>query len=67
MTTINIVKKVIQSAKRVYNELGSGFSEHIYHRAMEIDLIEQQLEIESHTIIPISYHGKNVGYGDAAQ
>jgi GxxExxY protein len=51
-------------AKCVYEALGSGYSESVYHRAMEVELRHRGLIYESKVTIPIVYKGLTVGYGE---
>ena len=48
-------------AKDVYQELGAGHTEFVYHTAMKIGLQEHQLKYESERDILITYHGQYVG------
>ena len=60
-----IKNQVVQSAQKIFATLGSGYSEYIYHRAMEVEGQKNQWQFESKKIIPISYCGFNIGYGEA--
>ena len=46
----------------VFNTLGKGFNECIYHKAILVDLYKTEYKIETKKIIPIDYKGVNVGY-----
>lgn len=59
---INIIKNI---SEEVFQELGTGFSEYIYHRALEISLRINNINYDSKKMIPINYKGYNVGYGEA--
>lgn len=48
-------------ANDVYQELGAGHTESVYHNAMKIGLQEQPLPYESERDILITYHDKYVG------
>jgi GxxExxY protein len=54
-------EKVIGIFYKVANELGFGFAEVIYRRAMLIALRESGFEAEEEVAIPVSYHGQWVG------
>lgn len=58
-------KIISDCAQAVYNELGSGYSESVYHRAMEVELRSRSISYESKAIVPVLYRGFNVGYGEA--
>ena len=61
----NIIKQLIEYATNIYNNLGSGYSESIYHKALEVELRLNNVNYESEKIILISYKGYNVGNGRA--
>ena len=48
-------------ADKIYSQLGPGFSERVYHNAMEILLRKDSIPYESERIIPIDFEGHNVG------
>lgn len=58
-------EKVIAGAKTVYTELGTGYSESVYHRAMEVECRRRGIRYETKAIVPILYAGYCVGYGEA--
>ena len=45
----------------VYNELGHGFAELVYHRAMLVALAERGVRTETQRILTIQFHGSVVG------
>lgn len=49
------------AAEVVFDELGSGWSESIYHRAMERELSERGIAFHSEGTIPVMYKGAPVG------
>lgn len=48
-------------AKTIYDTLGPGFSEAIYHNALEVELRNSMMEYETERIIPISFKQHVVG------
>lgn len=56
---------IINKANEIYDHLGSGHTETVYHRAMEAELREHSIKYESEVITPIMYKGYYVGYGRA--
>jgi GxxExxY protein len=48
---------IIGAALDVYNELGPGFLEAVYHDAMKIELSGQNIPFESEKPLPICYRG----------
>ena len=52
---------IIGSFFRVYNALGPGLSEIVYHRAMMVDLRNQGIAFETEVHFPVYYLGVEVG------
>jgi GxxExxY protein len=48
-------------AQTVYDALGPGYSECVYHRAMEVLLRKQCVQYESERIVPIVFEGHTIG------
>ena len=57
----NLIKKVKQCAKEVYTELGEGWPEVVYQKAMEVALREKGITYDTQRILPISFKGHIVG------
>lgn len=49
-------------AQDIWNALGPGYSESIYHTAFEVALRKRGISYETERIIPVSYEGQNVGH-----
>lgn len=49
----------------VFNELGFGFLESVYHEAMVIALKEAGLSVDSRVRIPVSFRGRQIGQFEA--
>lgn len=58
---IRMFEKYKELAKDIYNELGIGYDECIYHKAFEVALRINKIDYESKCIIPVLYKGYNVG------
>src|SRR5262245_45615080 len=56
-----VTEKVIGVFFDVYNELGFGFLESVYHRAMLIALAEAGLYAETKVSLPVYFRGHLVG------
>ena len=48
-------------AREIYSQLGPGYSERVYHNAMEVLLRERGIRYESERIIPIPFRGHVIG------
>ena len=57
----DITGAVIASAKAVYDKLGDGFAEKVYHNALCIELEKTDLEFERQYPIRVVYEGQLVG------
>ncbi len=57
----DITRYIIGVAMKVHQELGPGFQEHIYHRAMEIALPKVSFEVESEKEFDVSFQNEWVG------
>tara|TARA_B100001564_G_scaffold91019_1_gene74027 strand:- start:2561 stop:3088 length:528 start_codon:yes stop_codon:yes gene_type:complete len=58
----SMISLIINICNNVFNTLGKGFNECIYHKAILVDLYKTNYKIETKKIIPINYKGVNVGY-----
>lgn len=48
-------------AFEVHNELGSGYSEDIYERALMIELQQNNIPFESQKCVEVTYKGQKIG------
>tara|TARA_R110001606_G_scaffold25571_6_gene83084 strand:- start:1698 stop:2207 length:510 start_codon:yes stop_codon:yes gene_type:complete len=48
-------------AREIYSQLGPGYSERVYHNAMEVLLRERGIRYESERVIPIPFKGHVIG------
>jgi GxxExxY protein len=56
-----ITEKVIGVFFEVYNELGGGFLEGVYHEALRIALTQAGMRVEMEVPIPVHFRGEVVG------
>jgi GxxExxY protein len=56
-----ITHKIIGCAYRVYNQLGFGFLESVYKKAMEIELSNEKLKAEAEKHLRVYYNNHIVG------
>ncbi len=57
----DLTHKIIGAAFEVYKELGYGFLEKIYERALIHELKSRELEVENQKSIKVFYKGQPVG------
>lgn len=57
----SITEQIIGAAFRVSNQLGCGFREKIYERALELELLASNLHVERQKSIDVEYRGSVVG------
>ena len=53
--------KIINKFYKVYNALGYGFIERIYHNAMILELVGDDLSVDTEKPITVHYEGRVVG------
>jgi GxxExxY protein len=56
-----LTERIIGVFYQVFNELGYGFAESVYCRAMAIALTQSGLQVGSEVAVPVSFRGENVG------
>jgi GxxExxY protein len=56
-----LTSKIIGIAIAIHKEIGPGFSESIYHRAMELDLAEAGLNFASEAPLAVKYKDRILG------
>ena len=47
--------------KNIHETLGPGYSEAIYHNALEVELRQMNIPYETERIIPVKYHDHVIG------
>jgi len=57
----DITEKIIGCCMRVHNNLGNGFQEVIYQRALAIEFTKINLSFETEVEMPIFYDEQNIG------
>lgn len=61
----DLTERIIGCFYEVYNELGFGFLESVYHRAMKVALEAAGLRVESEAKLPVFFRGVEVGHFEA--
>lgn len=61
MEDSELTKAIIGCAFKVYNALGAGFLESVYHLSLLIELREAGLDAESQVALDVYYHTQPVG------
>ena len=57
----DITAKILASAFEVFNTLGCGFAESIYHRSLIIEFGNRNIQFSSEYELPIFYKNQKVG------
>lgn len=57
----DLIYRVIGFMIEVHKELGPGFLESVYHRALELELAHQGIGFESENEVELRYRGKSIG------
>lgn len=56
-----LTEKIIGVFYEVYNELGFGFLESIYHKALRLALLDRGLEVTTEIPVSVVFRGVNIG------
>ncbi len=56
-----LIKKVIGAAYKVHNNLGAGFLESVYEKALIIELKKHCLEVKRQNKMSVMYEGEVIG------
>jgi GxxExxY protein len=56
-----LTNKVLRVFYGVYNELGHGFLESVYHEAMRIALQQEGMQVGTQVPIPVYFRGHQIG------
>jgi len=54
--------EIEQIARDIWQSLGPGYSESVYHCAFEVGLRDRLIPYETERIVPVFYKGQNVGH-----
>ena len=57
----DLAYKVVGAAMEVHRELGPGFLESVYQRALAVELRARDISFEQHCRLPVHYKGEIVG------
>ncbi|MBP5563561.1 MAG: GxxExxY protein [Bacteroidales bacterium] len=58
--TNDVIYKIIGGAMEVYNQLGPGLLESVYHKALNYELNQRGLFVQSEIPVEVLYKGVNV-------
>jgi GxxExxY protein len=56
-----VTHKIIGCAYKVFNELGFGFLESVYKKAMIIELLKSNLKVEAEKLLKVYYDNQVIG------
>jgi len=59
----NILQEIVIIAVDIFNELGPGYNEVVYHKAFEVGLRLKNINYQSEIVTPVFYKGHNIGHG----
>lgn len=62
MYRINMEDKIVLFAEDIFSTLGRGFSERVYHNAMEVSLRYHNIQYETERVIDIKFKDHVVGH-----
>ena len=65
ITKSELISFVIKKCNEIYQEVGSGHLESVYHRCLEHELKLNNIPYESEIVLPIYYKNHYVGFGRA--
>ena len=57
----DLTEKIIKAALKVHRQLGPGFIEKLYQRALEIELTNNKIKVEREKLLKLTYEGVNIG------
>jgi len=55
-----VIKEILDSAKAVFQDLGEGWPEAVYQKAMEVELRERGIKYEEQIVLPVYYKDKYI-------
>jgi GxxExxY protein len=58
-----LIQELTSISLDIYNSLGPGYNEVVYHRAFEVALRLKNISYQSELVTPIFYKGHNIGHG----
>ncbi len=56
----NLTYRIIGAAMTVHNQVGSGFKEEVYEKALAVELNKQGIGVQRQVPIPVDYQGEQV-------
>ena len=59
----NTLQEIVIIAVDIFNELGPGYNEVVYHKAFEVGLRLNNINYQSEIVTPVFYKGHNIGHG----
>jgi GxxExxY protein len=65
VTIDELTEQVIGLAMKIHRTMGTGFLESVYHRCMEIELGQANLDFDSNSPLNVYYQGRIVGQFEA--
>lgn len=63
VTIENLLNEIVLITGDIYNSIGPGYNEVVYHRAFEVALRLKGFDYQSEVVTPIVYHNHVIGHG----
>jgi len=60
---VDLLGEIITISNDIFNSIGPGYNEVIYHKAFEVALRMKNISYQSEVVTPIFYKGCNIGHG----
>jgi GxxExxY protein len=55
-----VIREILDSAKAVFQDLGEGWPETVYQKAMEVEIRERGIKYEEQIVLPVYYKDKYI-------
>ena len=56
----DLTYRIIGAAMAVHNEIGPGYKEEVYEKAMEVKLNQDEIAVERQYPVPVEYQGEQI-------
>ena len=56
----NLTYRIIGAAMTVHNQIGAGYKEEVYEKALEVELNNQDIAAQRQVPVPVDYQGEQI-------